>query len=151
MIRSTISKRFTLTCKFPLPIIKLLWKFQVELLLWTAWLAMTLEMTWNIKALMIFTNTRLDFILLLFVAFMRNNFMTVIIFPIHKKFPMKKSFWSVFDSFSRYKSTMRLNITKIRPQDYGEYHCVSKNEMGIARAVFHLQGNDFSFLLAAEF
>ncbi|CAO1428660.1 unnamed protein product [Diamesa hyperborea] len=38
-----------------------------------------------------------------------------------------------------YKSTMRLNITKIRPQDYGEYHCVSKNEMGIARAVFHLQ------------
>ncbi|CAO1433024.1 unnamed protein product [Diamesa serratosioi] len=38
-----------------------------------------------------------------------------------------------------YKSTMRLNITRIRPQDYGEYHCVSKNEMGIARAVFHLQ------------
>lgn len=35
---------------------------------------------------------------------------------------------------------MRLNITRIRPQDYGEYHCVSKNEMGIARAVFHLQG-----------
>lgn len=42
---------------------------------------------------------------------------------------------------------MRLNITKIRPQDYGEYHCVSKNEMGIARAVFHLQGNDFPFPL----
>ena len=41
---------------------------------------------------------------------------------------------------NRYKSTMRLNITKIRSQDYGEYHCVSKNEMGIARAVFHLQG-----------
>lgn len=45
-------------------------------------------------------------------------------------------------SIFSYKSTMRLNITKIRPQDYGEYHCVSKNEMGIARAVFHLQGND---------
>lgn len=36
---------------------------------------------------------------------------------------------------------MRLNITKIRPQDYGEYHCISKNEMGITRAVFHVQGN----------
>jgi hypothetical protein len=52
--------------------------------------------------------------------------------------------------FCRYKSTMRLNITKIRPQDYGEYHCVSKNEMGIARAVFHLQGNDFSFPLTPK-
>lgn len=52
-------------------------------------------------------------------------------------------FWFHF----RYKSTMRLNITKIRSQDYGEYHCVSKNEMGIARAVFHLQGNDFQLLL----
>lgn len=47
----------------------------------------------------------------------------------------------------RYKSTMRLNITRMRPQDYGEYHCVSKNEMGIARAVFHLQGNEFPFSL----
>lgn len=52
-----------------------------------------------------------------------------------------------FPAHSSYKSTMRLNITKIRPQDYGEYHCVSKNEMGIARAVFHLQGNDFSNFL----
>lgn len=46
---------------------------------------------------------------------------------------------------------MRLNITKIRPQDYGEYHCVSKNEMGIARAVFHLQGNDFPFCVGGVF
>lgn len=36
---------------------------------------------------------------------------------------------------------MRLNITKIRSHDYGEYRCVSKNEMGIARAVFHVQGS----------
>jgi hypothetical protein len=40
----------------------------------------------------------------------------------------------------RYKSSMRLNISKIRTQDFGEYHCVSKNEMGTARAVFHLEG-----------
>ncbi|KAL7023821.1 hypothetical protein ACKWTF_012794 [Chironomus riparius] len=39
----------------------------------------------------------------------------------------------------RYKSIMRLNITKIRSHDYGEYRCVSKNEMGIARAVFQVQ------------
>lgn len=35
---------------------------------------------------------------------------------------------------------MRLNITNIRIHDYGEYHCITKNEMGIARAVFHVQG-----------
>lgn len=35
---------------------------------------------------------------------------------------------------------MRLNISKIRTQDFGEYYCVSKNEMGEARAVFQLQG-----------
>lgn len=35
---------------------------------------------------------------------------------------------------------MRLNITNIRVHDYGEYHCITKNEMGIARAVFHVQG-----------
>ena len=40
----------------------------------------------------------------------------------------------------RYKSIMRLNITKIRPHDYGEYRCVSKNEMGIARGIFQVQG-----------
>lgn len=56
---------------------------------------------------------------------------------------MKSYFELLFLFYSRYKSSMRLNITKIRPQDYGEYHCVSKNEMGIARAVFHLQGNNF--------
>uniref|UniRef100_A0A1B0CMG6 Uncharacterized protein n=1 Tax=Lutzomyia longipalpis TaxID=7200 RepID=A0A1B0CMG6_LUTLO len=38
-----------------------------------------------------------------------------------------------------YKSTMRLNMTIMQPQDYGEYHCISKNEMGITRAVFHVQ------------
>ncbi|XP_059613225.1 uncharacterized protein LOC132259559 [Phlebotomus argentipes] len=38
-----------------------------------------------------------------------------------------------------YKSTMRLNLTVMHSTDYGEYHCISKNEMGITRAVFHLQ------------
>lgn len=35
---------------------------------------------------------------------------------------------------------MRLNITRISPHDYGEYKCVSKNEMGIIRADFIVQG-----------
>lgn len=35
---------------------------------------------------------------------------------------------------------MRLNITRISPHDYGEYKCVSKNEMGITRADFIVQG-----------
>lgn len=35
---------------------------------------------------------------------------------------------------------MRLNITNIRAHDYGEYHCISKNEMGVAKAIFHVQG-----------
>lgn len=47
---------------------------------------------------------------------------------------------------------MRLNITNIRVHDYGEYHCISKNEMGIARAVFHVQGRDFkvNLMLSVE-
>lgn len=35
---------------------------------------------------------------------------------------------------------MRLNITRISPHDYGEYKCVCKNEMGIIRADFIVQG-----------
>lgn len=74
---------------------------------------------------------------------MRSYFMAFALFRNYGKFfRFRTSEWLF--TFSRYKSTMRLNITKIRPQDYGEYHCVSKNEMGIARAVFHLQGNDLS-------
>lgn len=41
---------------------------------------------------------------------------------------------------------MRLNISKIRSQDYGEYSCICKNELGIARAVFHLQGMIYHFV-----
>lgn len=26
------------------------------------------------------------------------------------------------------------------PQDHGDYHCVSKNELGITKGVFHVQG-----------
>ena len=37
---------------------------------------------------------------------------------------------------------MLLNITNVRSHDYGEYHCISKNEMGVARAIFHVQGED---------
>ena len=34
---------------------------------------------------------------------------------------------------------MRLNITNLQMQDYGEYNCIAKNEMGIAKGVFYLQ------------
>lgn len=34
-------------------------------------------------------------------------------------------------------------MTVMHSQDYGEYHCISKNEMGITRAVFHVQGKSF--------
>lgn len=37
-----------------------------------------------------------------------------------------------------YKSIMRLNITNIRYADFGEYHCIAKNELGITQAEFHL-------------
>lgn len=33
---------------------------------------------------------------------------------------------------------MRLNITNIRYADFGEYHCIAKNELGITQAEFHL-------------
>lgn len=34
---------------------------------------------------------------------------------------------------------MRLNVTDLKMQDYGEYNCIAKNEMGIAKGVFNLQ------------
>ncbi|XP_058066381.1 uncharacterized protein LOC131216002 [Anopheles bellator] len=40
--------------------------------------------------------------------------------------------------FDGYKSVMRLNVTNIRPGDFGEYHCVAKNELGMTEAEFHL-------------
>nr|XP_040223621.2 uncharacterized protein LOC120949998 isoform X1 [Anopheles coluzzii]XP_040223622.2 uncharacterized protein LOC120949998 isoform X1 [Anopheles coluzzii] len=40
--------------------------------------------------------------------------------------------------YDGYKSVMRLNITNIRPSDFGEYHCVAKNELGMTEAEFHL-------------
>lgn len=31
-------------------------------------------------------------------------------------------------------------MTITGPHDYGDYHCVSKNELGITKGVFHVQG-----------
>lgn len=42
---------------------------------------------------------------------------------------------------SGYKSTMRLNMTIMSALDYGDYNCVSKNELGTTRGVFHVQGS----------
>lgn len=39
-----------------------------------------------------------------------------------------------------YKSTMRLNMTIMSSKDYGEYNCVSKNELGMTRGQFHVLG-----------
>ncbi|XP_055319441.1 uncharacterized protein LOC129577050 [Sitodiplosis mosellana] len=35
-----------------------------------------------------------------------------------------------------YKSLMRLNITNVRPEDFGEYECVSKNDINTTAATF---------------
>lgn len=36
---------------------------------------------------------------------------------------------------------MRLNITNVRPEDFGEYECVSKNEINTTAATFHVYGD----------
>lgn len=36
---------------------------------------------------------------------------------------------------------MRLNITDVRPEDFGEYECVSKNEINTTAATFHVYGD----------
>lgn len=41
---------------------------------------------------------------------------------------------------------MRLNITRIRADDFGEYQCVSKNEINTTTAMFYVFGiKDFLF------
>lgn len=47
-----------------------------------------------------------------------------------------------FSQFCSYKSLMRLNITRVRPEDFGEYQCVSKNEINTTAATFFIYGND---------
>lgn len=36
---------------------------------------------------------------------------------------------------------MRLNITNVRPEDFGEYECVSKNDINTAAATFYVYGD----------
>lgn len=38
---------------------------------------------------------------------------------------------------------MRLNITRIRPDDFGEYQCVSKNEINTTTKMFYVYGKWF--------
>lgn len=49
--------------------------------------------------------------------------------------------------FLRYKSLMRLNITDVRPEDFGEYECVSKNEINTTAATFFVYGDENITLL----
>lgn len=36
---------------------------------------------------------------------------------------------------------MRLNVTDVRPEDFGEYECVSKNDINTTAATFHVYGD----------
>jgi len=38
---------------------------------------------------------------------------------------------------------MQLNITNVGPSDFGAYHCIAKNEMGITKGIFHMFGKLF--------
>lgn len=38
---------------------------------------------------------------------------------------------------------MRLNITNVQPVDFGEYECVSKNEINTTAATFFIYGDYF--------
>lgn len=68
-------------------------------------------------------------------------FMDIIYGDVEGKKWIKNAFALYLFGFpTRYKSIMRLNITKIRPQDFGEYNCVVKNEIEATRGVLHLHG-----------
>lgn len=56
------------------------------------------------------------------------------------------SFWFIVLPLNRrrYKSTMRLNITRIRPDDFGEYQCVSKNEINTTTKMFYVYGKPYA-------
>lgn len=45
-----------------------------------------------------------------------------------------------FPLLFRYKSRIRLNITRIRDEDYGEYQCISKNDVNTTTAVIYVNG-----------
>lgn len=38
---------------------------------------------------------------------------------------------------------MRLNITRVRAEDFGEYQCVSKNEINTTAATFFIYGKRY--------
>lgn len=42
---------------------------------------------------------------------------------------------------------MILSITRINDNDYGEYHCIVKNEYGVQRGIFHVYGKTYKPLL----
>lgn len=48
--------------------------------------------------------------------------------------------WNFCQTRRVYKSKMQLNMTIMSAHDYGDYHCVSKNELGTTRGIFHVQG-----------
>ncbi|KAG8229193.1 hypothetical protein J437_LFUL001065 [Ladona fulva] len=47
-------------------------------------------------------------------------------------------YWIRNEEYDTYKIKMQLNITKVGPKDYGRYHCIAKNELGLTKGVFTL-------------
>lgn len=43
-----------------------------------------------------------------------------------------------------YRSIMRLRLMKLASSDFGSYHCVAKNELGLTKGVFKIHGNWFN-------
>jgi hypothetical protein len=38
---------------------------------------------------------------------------------------------------------MELKIKNVGPSDFGAYHCIAKNEMGITKGIFNMFGKSF--------
>lgn len=48
--------------------------------------------------------------------------------------------------YNSYRSWMRLNISRIRSEDFGEYQCVSKNEINTTSATFFIYGYYYDYI-----
>ncbi|XP_046398065.1 uncharacterized protein LOC124164884 [Ischnura elegans] len=42
------------------------------------------------------------------------------------------------EEYEHYKVKMQMNITRVGPADFGRYHCIAKNELGLTKGVFTL-------------
>lgn len=42
---------------------------------------------------------------------------------------------------------MQLNLTRVRGEDYGEYHCVAKNEVNTTTGILYVNGKRKDIIL----